>query len=512
MKYVLFRSAVVLLAVAGSAGQATSAAKAAKSAHGPKSATDAQAISTGSLKAAASEKSVRSVYAALGWRKIWTSSDASSLADVLKTRRRNALERFDFGQSGEGATPAEQDVAKTKAALRYASALADGAIDPSTLHDVYTLARPDTDVGAGLVKALQQGNLVEWFASLAPQDDHYRQLSKAYVDYSTSNANGPDIGSGAVIQVGDSDPRVPEIVAQLTANGYLPAGAADHAGSSYTQAISDAVKHLQSDYGIKDDGVVGPDTLSVLNTGPAIKARALAVALERRRWLVRNPPATRIDVNTAAATLDYYQDGKLVDERKVIVGKPGKETPALGAPFYRLVANPTWTVPKSIQHSSLSNVGPAYMKAHNMVWKGGYIVQQPGPDNALGLVKFDMKDNQEIYLHDTGTPSLFDRSQRHLSHGCVRVDDALGFAKMIAKSEGISKQWDDAHGLKKQTFVDLPHEIPVRLLYWNTFVDSKGDVAFRTDPYGWNDAVAKKLGFGDNAPKTAKVSDIDIGP
>ncbi|CAM3285072.1 Murein L,D-transpeptidase YcbB/YkuD [Sphingomonas antarctica] len=275
----------------------------------------------------------------------------------------------------------------------------------------------------------------------------------------------PDIESTGPIKPGDSDARVPALVTQLRSDAYLPNGKQEAGSTLYTQTISEAVAQLQRDYGIAADGVVGPDTLKVLNFGADDRARALAVALERRRWLSRTPPATRIDVNVAAAELLYYRDGKLVDERKVIVGQPGKETPFLLAPIYRLVANPTWTVPKSIQRGELAGVSGPYLKQHDMVKRGGWIVQRSGPSNALGLVKFDMRDDVAIYLHDTSNRALFDRSQRHLTHGCVRVDDALGFADRLAEEEGVADRWHQARASGKQTFVPLPREIPVRLLY-----------------------------------------------
>lgn len=246
--------------------------------------------------------------------------------------------------------------------------------------------------------------------------------------------------------------------------------------------------------------------------GPDDRARALAVALERRRWLSRTPPATRIDVNTAAARLRYYRDGKLVDERKVVVGEPGRETPMLESPIYRLVANPTWTIPKSIQNGEMAGVGATYLKAHDMVMRDGWIVQKSGPGNALGLVKFDMSNKHAIYLHDTSSPGLFERSQRHLSHGCVRVRDALEFADMLARHEGVEAEWRKAREGGEQSFVALPHQIPVRLLYHNVFVEDGGRVVFRTDPYGWNEPVAKALGFPDAPAKRANAQAVDVGP
>ena len=83
---------------------------------------------------------------------------------------------------------------------------------------------------------------------------------------------------------------------------------------------------------------------------------------------------------------------------------------------------------------------------------------------------------------------------------------------MLAEAEGVSKKWDEASGSGVQTFVDLPSELPVRLLYRNGFVDAAGMVAVRTDPYGWNDAVAEKLGFRDRESAKARVQQSDIAP
>jgi L,D-transpeptidase YcbB len=337
-------------------------------------------------------------------------------------------------------------------------------------------------------------------------------LSEAYLRYreeAAGQSSASAIAATGLIRVGDADSRVRAIAAQLVDSGYLPAAGA---GDVYTEAIAEAVKLLQHDYGIAADGVIGPDTLKVVNLGPAERARALAVALERRRWLSRTPPATRIDVNTAAAHLRYFRDGQLVDSRKVIVGKPGWETPALLAPIYRLVANPSWTVPRSIQNTELANVGDDYLGSRNMTIRDGWIVQQPGPGNALGLVKFDMQNDQAIYLHDTSSPELFDRSERHLSHGCVRVEDALGFAQLLAEDEGVGAAWGKASLSSDTAFVPLPRKIPVRMLYHNVFVADNGQLAFRTDPYGWNDAVAQALGFGAAAVPRPRPGAIDVGP
>jgi murein L,D-transpeptidase YcbB/YkuD len=162
---------------------------------------------------------------------------------------------------------------------------------------------------------------------------------------------------------------------------------------------------------------------------PRERAVVLAVNMERRRWLPRQPEATRIDVNTAGTFLKYIRENQVVDQRVVVVGEPGWETPQLGSPMFRLVANPNWTVPESIEKDELAKLSPAQLQRKNMARENGRIVQQPGPDNALGQVKFDLKNDEAIYLHDTPAKAFFGRPQRHLSHGCIRVQDAIGFAR-----------------------------------------------------------------------------------
>jgi murein L,D-transpeptidase YcbB/YkuD len=272
-----------------------------------------------------------------------------------------------------------------------------------------------------------------------------------------------------------------------------------------------AVKKVQADYGIEADGVIGNSTVEALNTGARDRARILAVNLERRRWLDRAPPATRIDVNTAAAELHYFKDGTEKDRRKVVVGQPDWETPELGSPIARLVANPPWTIPESIAKEEILPKGAAYMAKENIVSKNGRLVQQPGPKSALGLVKFDMINDEQIYLHDTPAKALFASTQRHASHGCSRVENAVEFARLLAQDDGKLEAFDKAMATKAETAVELSNKIPVRLLYHSAYVDG-GRVVFRTDPYAWDDKVAAALGLPGQVRPRVKTKIDDVGP
>ncbi len=436
----------------------------------------------------------------------WSDQAIAQLRDAIGKRAIHGLDgmRFDIGASRDNAQ-------LTRVALAYAGALARGATDPDKLFDVYTVPRPHPDLQIGLAEALKAGKVGEWLNSLAPQDDGYRKLSDAYVALrahgNAQSAAIPDVG--AAIRPGTRDRRIPAIAHQLAVFDYLKEPGQ---GDLYDAAKVAAIKAMQADYGIRPDGVIGSDVLAILNLSDMDRARAIAVNMERLRWLDRDVPATRIDVNLAAARLTYWRDGKIADTRRVVVGEPDKETPQLGSPIFRLVANPTWTVPKSIQNKEIAGKGAGYLRRNNMIWKDGRIVQRSGPKNSLGLVKFDMKNNQAIYLHDTPAKQLFSATRRQHSHGCVRVEDALGFADMLAKDEGVTDQWQRARATDKETFVPLPREIPVRMLYQAVLLDDSGVPIVRSDPYGWNDRVAKALGLGTGGGHHLKATSADIGP
>jgi murein L,D-transpeptidase YcbB/YkuD len=155
-------------------------------------------------------------------------------------------------------------------------------------------------------------------------------------------------------------------------------------------------------------------------------------------------------------------------------------------------------------------------------------MQQSGPKNSLGVVKFDMNDKEQIYLHDTPAKALFGMPDRHRSHGCVRVQNAVEFATALAQQEGVLDQFQQA--MQKgggdqsvdgqsaepgndESFIKLPTPIPVRLLYETAFWDG-ANVQFRQDVYGWDDNVAKALGLEPGPPVKIHQpeSSEDIGP
>ncbi len=472
-------------------------------------------VTPADLRAAATDPRLVRFYQARDWQPVWNAQSAGALVQTIRGATRHGLEpRLFLDGVTENQAPAAREAALTLAALSYAQALAQGRADPKRLQPVYEVPRPDPDLAAGLNQAVGQDQVGEWLNGLAPQDEEYRLLSEAYVAaVRQAGADRPAaIPTGDAIRPGGSDPRLPAIVQALRAGNHLPPAQGEGgAPTTYSPELVAAVRQVQADHGIEADGIIQDDTIAAINHGAAERARTLAVNLERRRWLPREAPATRIDVNTADAMLTYFRDGAVADRRRTVTGQPGNETPEIASPIFRLVAHPTWTVPESIEEEEIAPKGEDYLRRNNMVRRDGRIVQLSGPKNSLGQVKFDMRNDHAIYLHDTPAKTLFDREQRQLSHGCVRVQDALGFARMIAQQEGVLDQWNAAFASGEQTFVPLPREIRVRLLYHTAFVDG-GRVQFRADPYGWDDGVAEALGFPARPRQARSGHVVDVGP
>lgn len=328
------------------------------------------------------------------------------------------------------------DEALTVGALAYAKALANGFVDPRKIEHVITLKPNTVDVASGLSQALDRGDLEAWYAQLPPQDPEYRALSAAYVTA---------LGQSGL-------PAAPTNAAPV--------------GRSFA---------------------------------PADQTRQLAVNLERRRWLNRAPPEHRIDVNTAGAFLDYFKPGQPAFATRAVVGRDDHPTPCIEAAFHRLVANPPWRVPTDIAEKEILPKGAGYMARQDMRMEDGRVVQAPGPKSALGLVKFDVEDPYDIYLHDTPSKSGFAQGERHRSHGCVRVQDAVGFARRIAAETGKADAFDQALASQDTSEVDLGQSISVRLLYHTAYLDASGKVLLAPDVYGTDARLAAALGFGQAA-------------
>lgn len=285
----------------------------------------------------------------------------------------------------------------------------------------------------------------------------------------------------------------------------------------YTPDLVDAVKRFQQWQGLASDGVIGSRTREWLNVSPQTRATLLALNIQRLRILPAEV-STGIMVNIPNYSLIYYQNGAEVLTSRVIVGSPARKTPLMSSELNNVVVNPPWNVPTKLIREDIvpkAKRDPSYIQRHNytlfsswsgdaevvdpsmidwsMVTPGNFpyrIRQAPGSGNSLGRYKFNMPNNDAIYLHDTPNHGLFEKDIRALSSGCVRVNKASTLANMLLQDAG----WSGARvssALKNGNtqYVPVRHRIPVRLYYLTAWVADDGKPQFRTDIYNYDNTV-----------------------
>ncbi|MEJ2206100.1 MAG: L,D-transpeptidase family protein, partial [Gemmatimonadota bacterium] len=283
--------------------------------------------------------------------------------------------------------------------------------------------------------------------------------------------------------------------------------------------LADAVRRFQLRHGLDADGVVGAATVAALNVPAQERLRALELNMERWRWLPEDLGERHVEVNIAAFQLQVVERGHVVQSHRVVVGRQYRQTPMFTGAMTYLVFSPYWHVPPSIAAIDKLPVvreDPGYLRAQHMVvldratneevdparvdWASitgrelnlrYRLRQDPGPWNALGGVKFMFPNRHNVYLHDTPSRELFNRTARSFSSGCIRVEDPLALAEYVL---GDPVRWSrdairEAAARTGEQTVRLDRPIPVHLLYWTAWAAQDGTVHFRDDLYGRDPAV-----------------------
>lgn len=285
-----------------------------------------------------------------------------------------------------------------------------------------------------------------------------------------------------------------------------------------SEEVYKTLAHFQTMRGLKESGELNCETVEQLNMTNEEVSEKIALNLERLKTLPRRIGKEYIMVNVPEYKLRVIRDRKPTVEMRVIVGKEYNATPIFVDTLSYLVFSPTWTVPQSIVHEemipNLRKDPTHYVKKNFKAYEGDQeidqkktdwndediasryfiFVQQPGGSNSLGLVKFIMPNDMSIYLHDTPADYLFNRTERSLSHGCVRLEKPQKLAEYLLRDqdEWNSSKINEAMHSSAPIQVDLEKKLPVEIVYLTTWVNEEGQLAILPDVYG-HDAEQKKL-------------------
>ncbi len=406
---------------------------------------------------------------------------------------------------------AEADLKLSAAVALYARDARGGRIEPWRLskHITPKLDLPGAD--AVLTRLVTAGPAADaTLQGYNPQQPGYLAL-KARLAALRAQQPGRAVPmvrlpKGPTLKTGMRDPaRVPLIRARFGLGGAADA-------TAYDDAVAGAVAGFQRERGLKVTGLLTPDTVAALaGPAPGRQEADLLSNMERWRWLPADLGQTHVWVNIPDMKVRVVRDGRTVDEKRAIIGKPESPTPVFSGEMTYAVVNPSWTVPPSILKNQFlprlaQDPNYAARLGYEVVRRGNGIAirQPPGERNALGFIKFMFPNDHAVYLHDTPNRSLFARSDRALSHGCVRVDDPFRFAEVVLGPTWPTERLRKLIGKGERT-VMLPHKLPVHLAYFTTLVDETGALRSAPDVYGFDARVKVALGLATEAPPAAEV-------
>lgn len=337
-------------------------------------------------------------------------------------------------------------------------------------------------------------------SSLYAGNKNYNALKQQLSNYYSIAKNGGwgTISANSQLKKGMKSPQVIALKKRLQLSK-------DYNGTDTTDVFSDsletAVKSFQQRNGLKPTGIVNDSTINVLNVPVEQRIQQIIVNMNRVLWMPQQTDSNRIEVNIPSQMLTAYADSGKTFEMPVIVGKEGSGTTMFSSNINQIVFNPVWNIPESIVKNEIMpkmKKDKNYLKQNNIeVVKQGNIPelrQLPGKNNPLGRVKFLFPNTQEIYLHDTPDKTAFAKPDRTLSHGCIRVADAVKLAQYLLRNQSdwtAQKIHATMNSGKEQT-IDLKIKEPVNITYLTAWVDENGIINFRPDVYNHDkDAIAK---------------------
>lgn len=410
--------------------------------------------------------------------------------------------------------------------IHFLSDLHFGRINSKSLKLNFSLEKKSAVFIPLILKAIQQDNILQLASLVEPSIPIYQKLKKALLDYRKNKPEQSLLKLEYVdtIRPRDSSQQIIELRQQLSLLGI---STNNNHSVVYDQTLVDQVKNFQFHHGLTQDGIIGRKTIKALNIPVSHRTQQIRLALERLRWLPKLQPGPSVLVNIPSFQLWAYPTDKMDEQQainmKVIVGKSNKKnlkSPVFTANMRYLEFSPYWNIPRSITFKEILpklKDNPFYLEERNMELVSGFhnnefaqpltdesfellqagllkLRQRPGKGNALGKVKFIFPNNYNVYLHDTPSRFLFNRSKRDLSHGCIRIEKPSTLAQFLLKSK---KGWNssrisEAMHLQSPKRVFLKKAVPV-VIYYSTASIVRNELIFYDDIYDYDAGLSEVL-------------------
>lgn len=423
------------------------------------------------------------------------------------------------------------DVALTVSLMRYISDLHIGKVNPQRFHFQIDVNPKKYDLPEFLQEhVVHAADVSSALAQIEPPYPGYQRTLRAlktYLELAREDDGDmlPEVKKP--VQPGETYAGVPRLARFLRRVGDLSSDAVVDPGRSvYDGPLVDAVKSFQQRHGLVADGRIDPRTLAELNVPLSRRVRQMQLTLERWRWMPNEYQHAPIVANIPEFRIRAYdQQFKIGTTMNVVVGQAYRhDTPVFVGTMRYVIFRPYWEVPPSIAAREVLPAierNPAYLGKDNLefvdprqnpvasesitpdvleeIRRGQlFIRQKPGPKNSLGLVKFMFPNEFDVYMHDTPTTELFEKSRRDFSHGCIRLEKPAELAAWVLRDNPgwTPERIHAAMNGDKTEQVNLTHPIPVLILYATVIVSEDGVVHFYEDIYGHDATLEQALAHG----------------
>ncbi len=449
-------------------------------------------------------------------------ADADKRTSVLILHTRQLLSEGPASFEGhwekwnEGDTPGSEPDQEEKEVSEIKQLAADAGDDPAKLLESFV---PKNKV----YRILQE--------SLAGMEGDLDKLKQEFVKM-------PPVEEGKVVNPGERYQGVELLARRLKDEGYMDgepsqddektdnesqsseAEGDETGGGVYTEEMAEAVKRFQKRHGRAVDGIIGPNTLAELNRSPEQEIDILRINLHRARILPDDPGKRFLLVNVPSTTVHAFEGSadKAALSMKTIVGESVRDnqTPMFRDVMETLEFGPYWNVPVSIASDEIvpkARDNHGYLADNNYEIVSSYgasdsvsvssgaldkvasgellIHQKPGPENALGSVKFLFPNDYAIYLHDTPQDSLFSETERDFSHGCIRVEKPADLAEWVLAPQGWDRaKVEDALKSGENQTVGVENKVNVYIIYLTAYPswdeNNSRTVSFHPDLYNFD--------------------------
>lgn len=474
-------------------------------------------------------------YRARQGRSAWSGRDAEDIAQAIRGVSRDGLNPADYhlktieqmiASRQDAPSPEREgdlDILLSDAVAAMADHVRYGRVRPVTLNPTWNVdprenAPPLEQRLAEIRSAPDLSRAIE-----AQRPDHfiYKGLVRELARLRDAEDEGgwSRVGTGRPIQPGTRSERVADVRRRLEASGEYRGGAGSDP-MRYDARLVDAVKRFQERHRLPADGVIGPGTVSAMNMGVHGRVDQVRANLERARWVLSGLDDEFLLVNIPAFKAYLIRGRRPIWEARTQVGDEYMKTPSFKSKMQTVVFNPDWTLPPSIAKYEVLD---AMRNGENVLMKWGLRVydrrgrevhpaainwdapperfpytlrQLPGSRNPLGRVKFLFPNKYSIYLHDTPNKHLFAARDRSVSHGCIRVENAMQLAELLLRDQIGSGGVRNAVAQGHTRNVALEHPIPVVIVYWTVSVGASGGVHYADDIYGYDPPLAAALNGG----------------